>query len=499
MTAPLSRRSLFQLSAAAWASSSLLPSALAIAGTKSVKKSVLVLGAGMAGLTAALALLRRGHSVTVIEYQNRVGGRLISLPLKSGQFSELGGGHFRSNMPYTLNYIRAFGLPVLSVNDGLPRYMFDGKTGMAADPASWPWDLTGEERSVSVAASLNRYLFRLGLDTDTVLDARWPDPAMLAKLDNVTLENLIRTVGASDAFCKLLGAHGGLFTGGSQALSIIPDLAYHFGDQSVFRIAGGNERLPQVVAAAIGPERIVLNAPVRAIDQSGSQVLVTVADGRVFKGDAVVSTIPFTMMPDIAVKPGWSLGKMRMFREMEWDKTVKVVVQTRTPSWLAHNVHGWPMAGGDRPWERLIDITGNEQGGHGNAFFYLNGSNADAVLALKPEERAAHVIAQFRTDMPDIIDEVITSTAFAWSEQPWIKGSFGSTPIGGGWMIKEWTTPEGHIHFAGDFTTLKTGWVEGAIESGLRAARQIDPLSMPEGSLWIRQEIDHRALMPVPG
>ena len=90
----------------------------------------------MAGLTAALALLRRGHSVTVIEYQNRVGGRLISLPLKSGQFSELGGGHFRSNMPYTLNYIRAFGLPVLSVNDGLPRYMFDGKTGMAADPAS---------------------------------------------------------------------------------------------------------------------------------------------------------------------------------------------------------------------------------------------------------------------------------------------------------------------------------------------------------------------------
>jgi hypothetical protein len=66
-------------------------------------------------------------------------------------------------------------------------------------------------------------------------------------------------------------------------------------------------------------------------------------------------------------------------------------------------------------------------------------------------------------------------------------------------MIKEWTTPEGHIHFAGDFTTLKTGWVEGAIESGLRAARQIDPLSMPEGSLWIRQEIDHRALMPVPG
>jgi len=99
------------------------------------------------------------------------------------------------------------------------------------------------------------------------------------------------------------------------------------------------------------------------------------------------------------------------------------------------------------------------------------------------------VVDRFRKDMPDLFDEVVTVQEFAWSEQPWIRGSFGGPPVGGAWMIAEWTKPEGRIHFAGDFTTMKSGWVEGAIESGLRAARQIDPEAKPEAEPGLRQEI----------
>jgi monoamine oxidase/UDP-galactopyranose mutase len=81
-----------------------------------------VQGTGMAGLTAALALLRRGHDVTVIEYQNRVGGRLLSLPLQGGQFTDAGGGRFRANMPRVSRGAAArllsFGL-LLICGDGL--------------------------------------------------------------------------------------------------------------------------------------------------------------------------------------------------------------------------------------------------------------------------------------------------------------------------------------------------------------------------------------------
>jgi monoamine oxidase len=460
----------------------------ASAQTLKAKKHVLVLGAGMAGLTAALSLLRCGNKVTIIEYQQRVGGRLLSLPLNGGQFTEAGGGHFRSNMPYVLSYIRRFKLPILSLNDGLPRYVLDGKTADAANLSNWPWALSEEERNVTVATSLNHYLFRAGLDTDTVLDARWPDHQTLDALDNVTVGDLLRYYGASEAFCQLLNAHGGTFTAASQALAAVPDLAYHFGDQNIFRIMGGNNRLPMAIAQAIGRENIFLGAPVTQIDDSGPIPIVATADGRSFTGDAIISTIPFSVLSDIKMTPSWSSGKQKMFREMEWDKTVKVIVQTQAPTWLAKSVHGWPMAGGDRPWERIIDITGNERGGYGNAFFYLNGSNAEAILSHPPAARAKIVVDQFQEDLPGLLGNVLVQKTFAWSEQPWIKGSFGSTPLGGGWMIKEWTKPEGRIHFAGDFTTLKTGWVEGAIESGLRAARQIDKEAAPEGRPNIRQE-----------
>jgi len=242
------------------------------------------------------------------------------------------------------------------------------------------------------------------------------------------------------------------------------------------------------LAGAIGHERIALEAEVTSIDQTASEVVIGTRDGRTFKGDAVISTIPFTVLSDVKVTPPWSRGKNRMFKEFDWNHTVKIVIKTKTPSWLDKGVHGWPMAGGDRPWERVIDITGNDPGKHGNLFIYLNGKNADAQLARPRESRAKQLVELLRQDLPDLLDEVLSIQEFSWREQPWIKASFGGPPIGGAWMIREWTAPEGRIHFAGCFTTLKSGWVEGAIESGLRAARQIDPAARPEVGPMIRQE-----------
>lgn len=466
---PLSRRELLKLSvAAAFAG---LPSA---ARSATSKKQVLVLGAGMSGLTAALSLFRQGHDVTVLEYQNRVGGRLLSLSLKGGQFSEAGGGHFRSNMPLVLGYIHAFGLPLVTLNDGLPRYFVDGRAGDSARLDTWPWELPQSERNVTVSSTLSRYLLADGLDLDTCLRPDWPDAATRKRLDTLTVGAVLRRAGASANWLKLLDAHAGPGTSETSLLAILPDLAYHFGDQNCFRIEGGNDRLPTAMARLLG-DRIHLDQPVTAIDRTGDRVKVTTRGGREWIADDVVCTIPFTILKDLDIQPAWSPGKARMLREMEWDPVVKVVAQTTSPAWLGQSLRGWPMAGGDREWARVIDITGNDRGGFGNTFFYLVGKRALEYLKRPAATRKEDMVALFREHLPGVLPETVHLAEFSWPDQPWIKSAYANLPVGGGWMIPEWEQAEGHIHFAGDFTSLKSGWVEGAIESGLRAARAIDP------------------------
>ncbi len=440
---------------------------------------VLVLGAGMSGLTAALALHRRGHDVQVLEYQNRIGGRLISVPLQNGQTTEGGGGHFRTNMPLVCGYISRFRLPLIAMNDGCPRFHVAGQIGDANLMQPWPWELQPSERNVSLPSLLANALVKVGINLNTVLEPHWPNPQVLKQLDPLTLKSLLQSTGASEALIRLIDAYAAEATVDTAVLALLPDFAYHFADRNLFRIAGGNERLPQAMAQVLG-NRVHLGVPAVSIRQTATEISVVTKDGRTWTADSVISTIPFTILRDMEITPRLLPRKQALVDQLEWSPVVKVYVQTRTPLWLKNGVHGWPMAASDRPWERVIDITGNEPGGYGNIFFYLTGKNAENFLKRPKETRAMEVVNQFRADLPGLIDEVVTVGEFSWPDQPWIKAAFANLPLGAGWMIQEWQIPEGRLHFAGDFTTLKSGWVEGAIESGLRAARQIDPQARPE-------------------
>lgn len=477
-------------------------------------KSVLVLGAGAAGLTAALALKKQGHKVTILEYQNRIGGRLWSLALANGQYTELGAGHFSSGMPLIVSLVDRYDLPLLSVNDGTPRYIMNDPSmnnawqANSEDLTSYPtqWGLHASERSVTVASNLINYLVSAGIELDSVLHANWPTEAAIRRFTKpngsiYTVQEVLLAQGASQGFINLLNVHLGAPVSQGDILSGMPNLAYFFNDKGFFRIAGGNEQLAVKMADDFGRDKIFTNAQVVSIDQTGAQVKVTTLDGRIFTADKVVSTIPFKVLTDVNVQPPWSAGKSRMISgsdALQWIDGFKGVIQTVTPTWVAQGNYGWPMAATDQAWNRVMDISGNQPGTYGNAFFYVYTEPKLAQLksitgAGKETARTQLLISQFNTTLntassttglannliPTNLADFPTITSIMWSGDagetavPWIKAALatGVQP----WMRAEWSIPEGQIHFAGDFTSYKSGWVEGAIESGLRAAAEIDP------------------------
>ncbi len=470
--------------------------------TSSTPSSVLVLGAGAAGLTAALALKKQGHAVTILEYQNRIGGRLWSKELLGGQFTELGAGHFSGGMPLVVSLVDRYDLPIFSVNDGNPRYLINNYEGNADSLSSYPseWGLLDSEKNVTLASTLINYLVGAGIELDSILHADWPTAAAIAKFGNTTIKDLLTTQGASPGFIKLINVHLGAPVTEGDVLSGLPNLAYFFNDKGFFRLKGGNEQLAVKMADEFGRGSIMLNAQVVGIDQTGSQVKVTTSDGRVFRADKVISTIPFKVLNEVSVQPAWSAGKSRMFfgaDGMQWLDGFKGVIQTLNPTWVTQGNYGWPMAATDQKWNRVMDITGNQTGGYGNAFFYVYTEPKLAQLkaltgANKITARTDLLLTQFNDTLNyslnsgtpgltnNLIDitQVRTKDSIMWSGDPgetavpWIKAalSAGAKP----WMRDEWSTPDGQIHFAGDFTSFKSGWVEGAIESGLRAATEIN-------------------------
>ncbi len=467
--------------------------------SSSSNSSVLILGAGAAGLSAAIALKKQGHSVTMLEYQNRIGGRLWSKAMLGGQFTELGAGHFSYSMPLVNSLVDRYSLRRITINNGNPRYIMNGVEGNANN-VQWPaaWGLNEIEQTNSIeqnstlAATVFLYLDSAGININEVLDSAWPRAAAVAQFGNTTIRQLLESQGASQGFIKLLNVHLGVPIADGDVLSGISNLVYFLNENAFYRLRDGNEQLAVKMADEFGRSNIHLNSIVVGIDQTGSQVKVTTSDGRTFQADKVISTIPFKVLTDVNVQPSWSAGKNRLLfssEGLQWIDGFKGIVQTQTPSWIRQGNYGWPMAATDQGWNRVIDISGNQSGGYGNLFFYIYPVEKLAQLKAitgpnKIQDRTNLLLGQFNsttgfTNNLINLNQVVLKDSIMWSGDPgetavpWIKSALavGVKP----WMRDEWSIPEGRIHFAGDFTSYKSGWVEGALESGLRAASEIDP------------------------
>jgi monoamine oxidase len=464
------------------------PNAAAQGGQGCNGKRVVILGGGLAGLTAAYTLMNRGYEVLVLEGQDRVGGRVLTVRdgFQAAAHVEMGATRIFSTHAATLKYVNLFGLgPLVPYDSGKPAFYVGGQR-FAPPPAGQAWPIAGMSyaEKANPFAFIARYLGS-GFAKLGNLDATdWPNgqPSAL-DLDKVTVEQYLLSQGASrgwvDWFCAL---EGNIKRVNACAGFAVEKVAAGADGELPASIPGGNDRLPRAFAAALG-DRVKLRCKVVSLEQSVSEVTVTYLDaqGRQsrLRADRCVCALPFTTLRKVTIATPFADDKMRAIASLQYMQAARCHFQTKARFWTNDPLGplgGLNLVGTDTFAGRIWNTSSQQADptmGMIHAYMFdvqasEYGSLPDRVSAMR-----RHIDDKLLPGLSP--DQVVAAADKVWQEDPWVEGGWGSPGINemsGLHQVRR--RAEGRVHFAGEHTSkLWMAWMNGAIESGERAAGEI--------------------------
>ncbi len=451
---------------------------------KTPRKTVIVVGAGLAGLAAAWELVQLGHDVTVLEAQTRPGGRVFTLrsPFTDGLYAEAGAISYSDSFHHMVRYVKTFGLPSaqLGPRGGAPVFHLRGKrfTVKPGEKPDWPYDLAPDEKGLGIVPLLVKY-FSLTDKLGDPTDPAWR-PEVFKDWDRVTLAQWLSAQGASRDAIELLSAslwwgHG--WDEVSALHRLTSDVALFLMGQKAYVIPGGTDLLAQAFAKALR-DRISYGAPVLAVEQTAGGVRVVVRQGgteEAMTADRLIVTTPVPALRRIRFTPELGAVKRKAADALEYSPVTRVYLQSRRRFWADVGEAGGAWT--DLPIGAVAEhpfVRADDAGPRGVLECHVKGDKALRLDAMDEAERLASSAREMEKVHPGFLHDVEGGASYSWGTDPWAGGGY---PVWKPGQLLEWlpelARPESRVHFAGEHTSWLSRTMEGALESGNRAAREV--------------------------
>jgi len=432
---------------------------------------VCVVGGGIAGLTAAYDLMKRGLSVMVLEKGDRLGGRIKTKHWSNGQYSEIGAEDIIDNEADLKRLIKELGLKLQENKGEADGFYFENMTFADENPEK---NLNQIFSNRSERAAYDKLVKTVSkkighLEFPLVKTSQ-------AKLDLISGEDWVRQIAKtpeSDRLIRFLNLRLGAELGGTidqtSALYVSQSLFDQF-EGSWFHVEGGNELLITKLSEKLSG-KTQLHSQVDEVKFVDGKYQILYEDGNEKKSlvaSKVIVTVPSFALQSIRFEPDISKEKKAALEKVKWGPYVTAHLQFSERIWKTrYKFPSWNIST-DGPLATVVESTYGQPGAEGVLSIFMIGNVATKYAKADEDHFFKDVLAELEKIWPGISDVYIHGSGIKnyWPH---------ALPIFSPNYLHEvqpaLVKPEGKVFFAGDYT--EQPGLDGAVHSGHRAVTQL--------------------------